>query len=325
MASLQDNFGRQLSYLRLSLTDICNFRCGYCLPDGCHIVDKNFLSLDEIRRLITAFAELGMKKIRLVGGEPTIRKDFIEIAQLISQIPGIKELALTTNAYHLLSKYQDYYNAGIRHINVSIDSLKPEIFHNITGHNCLPKLLQAIEKTQQIGFDSVKINTILLKDINHSEIDDFIEWAKNTDLSIRFLELMETGLNKAYFHRHHVNSDIVRSKLIDNGWNKCPRKATAGPAEEYYHAEYIGRVGIIAPYSKDFCLNCNRLRMSSRGALHLCLFTDISYSLRDLLQHDEQKAELKMKIQKLLHHKKEAHALHNNKTGLTDTIASIGG
>lgn len=322
---MQDNFGRAFYYLRLSITDMCNFYCGYCLPDGYIKKDKNFLSIEEIRRLAVAFVELGVKKIRLTGGEPTIRKDFCDIAATLSQVPGIKKLALTTNGYHLNKNISDYKRAGIDSITVSVDSLIPEKFYQITNHNCLEEILSGIMAAQQLRFKEVKMNVVLLKDINIDEIESFIEATRSATISIRFIELMQTGSNLAYFRQHHIKADFIAETLRINGWQPVPRQFDAGPAIEYQHADYQGRIGIIAPYSKNFCTTCNRLRVSAQGALGLCLFGNIDYSLRHLLQSDQQLADLKQFIINKLPFKLESHYLHEGNTGMNNHFASIGG
>ncbi|MCP4474083.1 MAG: GTP 3',8-cyclase MoaA [Gammaproteobacteria bacterium] len=325
MTPLQDNFGRQFSYLRLSVTDLCNFRCGYCLPNGCQVKDRDFLTLAEIRRLVTAFAQSGIKKIRLTGGEPTVRRDLIKIITQIRHTAGIEQLALTTNGYCLAQQAENFYQAGLDSINVSIDSLNPVKFHRITGHNKLAKILTGIDRAQAIGFKKIKVNVVLLKTINDDEVENFLEWAKESAITVRFLELMQTGNNRAYFNKHHLSTDGVKKRLLLTGWQQQKRALTAGPAMEFSHPDYLGRIGVISPYSKNFCTTCNRLRVSARGALHLCLFAETGYALRSLLQHDEQQAELTERIAVLLNHKTAAHSLHQGMTGITTHLATIGG
>ena len=323
---LEDKFGRRFPYLRLSVTDMCNFRCTYCLPDG-YQKDHNdtFLTVPEIRRLVTAFAEMGTWKIRLTGGEPTVRKDFLEIARTVNGIDGIRKLAFTTNGYKLPQRAQDYYNAGLRAINISIDSLDPRRFHEITGHNRLEEVVDGVQAALDTGFDAVKINTVLLKGLNDDELDGFLCFVENRPVSLRFIELMQTGDNLSYFRRHHIPATIVKEKLQARGWELRERHIGAGPAIEYAHPDYKGRIGIIAPYSKDFCKSCNRLRISARGGLHLCLFGAGGYDLRPLMQDDEQKEELKEKIMTLMNFKKSSHFLQDGDTGVRQNLASVGG
>ena len=323
---LADSFGRRFPYLRLSVTDICNFRCSYCLPDGYKKSGcEPFLSREEILRMVRAFAGLGVWKIRLTGGEPTVREDFIDIARSIAEIPGISRLVFTTNGYRLPERAQDYYNAGLRAINISIDSLRPDQFKKITGHDRLEEILDGVQASFDAGFDSVKINTVLLKGLNDGELDHFIDYVADKPLSLRFIELMRTGGNQDYFKTHHLPGEAVTERLLARGWSVLPRKEGAGPAIEFEHPESLGRIGLIAPYSKDFCKTCNRLRVSAKGALHLCLFGEGGYSLRNYLQQDDQIEELQKKILQLMNFKRETHFLHQGDSGATPHLASIGG
>ena len=323
---LQDTFGRRFSYLRLSITDACNFRCQYCLPNGYKKTSKEpFLSVDEIRRLVTALAELGMWKIRLTGGEPTLRREFEEIASTISLIPGVKKMAFTTNGYRLARSAQEFYNAGLRAVNVSVDSLDPETFHKTTGQNKLKDVLDGIQAAEDVGFESVKINAVLLKDFNESSLNSFLNFIREKKCDVRFIELMQTNENKAYFNEHHVSAQIMREKLIAQQWKLKPREEAEGPAEIWQHPEFLGRIGLIAPYATGFCSTCNRLRVSSLGHLRLCLFGVGGIHLRPLLQNDSQKEELKQLMIQSLTTKKESHYLQQGNSGDTPHFASIGG
>lgn len=323
---LTDTFGRHFPYLRLSLTEACNFQCSYCLPNGYHARKQDsFLTKSEINRLVRGFVDLGVWKIRLTGGEPTIRPDFIGIAEELSAIGGIKKLAFTTNGYKLPERAQSYFNAGLRHINVSIDSLNPDRFAMITGHRRLDGILDGIAECQRLGFESIKVNAVLLKGFNHDELDRFIDFVSHQNISLRFIELMRTGENKDYFDAHHLSGSYVSDFLLEEGWRIAPRQEGAGPAIEFVHPSSIGSIGLIAPYSKDFCKTCNRLRVSAKGNLHLCLFGELGYSLRTLLQEDSQKDELQDKILSLLKYKRETHFLHQDDAGMTPHLASIGG
>ncbi len=326
MSELQDTHGRRFSYLRLSITDVCNFRCQYCLPNGYKKnADRSFLSAEEIVNLTTGLAGLGMWKVRLTGGEPTVRKDFAEIAARVSSVPGIRKVAATTNGYVLADNAMLWRQAGISAINVSIDSLDRRTFHAITGHDYLPRVLAGVEQAKAAGFASIKINTVLLKGCNDGEIDSFLGWIKNQPVSLRFIELMQTGDNLEYFKKHHLSGAETEKQLTKRGWQKIRREEGEGPAQEFSHPDYQGRVGIIAPYSKDFCQTCNRLRVTARGDLRLCLFGSGGHSLRHLLQSPDRRPELQQTIIRLLSHKAPKHLLHFGQTGATPQLASLGG
>lgn len=321
-----DPSGRSFQYLRLSITDVCNYRCSYCLPNGyVEETPRHFLSLKEIRNLVSAFSELGLWKVRLTGGEPTVRKDFASIAATISAIPGIRKVATTTNGYQLAKHAQLWRDAGISAINVSVDSFNRENFHKITGMDHLPQVLLGIDAAEKAGFDEIKINTVLLKDLNHAELNQFLEFVKHRNISLRFIELMETGDNQKYFQAHHLSSSSVIHTLHENGWQLTGKKLASGPAQEFSHPNYLGKIGIIAPYAKDFCNSCNRLRVTARGDLRLCLFGNSGFNLRHLLQSSDQKHELQNLITTLLQQKAATHLLHFHQSGATKNLSSLGG
>lgn len=326
MQALVDRHGRTFPYLRLSLTEACNYRCSYCLPDG-YVADgrPRFLALDEIARLVRAFAALGMRKLRLTGGEPSLRKDLPAIIAAVSAVPGIRRVALTTNGCNLPRHVRLWRDAGLTALNVSLDSLDPERFHAITGHDRFAEVTQGVEQALTLGFDAVKLNAVLLRDRNDDELPAWRDYLRDRDVTLRFIELMQTGDNRAFFERHHVRAEALENQLLDDGWQLVPRAADAGPAREYAHAGYRGRIGIIAPYSKDFCASCNRLRVTARGDLRLCLFGDFGIALRPLLQSDGDHDTLVARISTQLGLKAAGHGLHQGLTGITPHLASIGG
>ncbi len=330
MEILEDSFGRQFPYIRMSITDVCNFKCGYCLPNG-YRIDKNdtrkFLHLDEIKRLAKSFAELGVLKVRITGGEPTVRKDFYDILKVLKIDSGIKKVSITTNGYQLNKKAKYLVESGLDGINISIDSLKRETFKNITSHDRLPEILDGIKNLQDLGFKNIKINAVLLNGINSSK-EDFEMWSdfiKVNEIDFRYIELMRTGDNLDYFNKYHVSSKVFKDYLINNNWIFQTRGRDAGPALNYIHPNFKGKFGIIAPYSKDFCKTCNRLRITSRGDLRLCLFGNTGISVRHLLQKDDQLSELKDLILKQMQFKKESHYLELGDTGSTKNLSKTGG
>ena len=325
MKVLKDSFGRKFPYLRLSVTEVCNFRCTYCLPNGYQKTDRDFLTLPEITRLATAFAELGTHKIRLTGGEPTVRRDLIEIARAVSNIPGIRTVALTTNGYNLKENARAFRDAGINALNVSVDSLDSERFHAITGQDKLTHVLEGIEAAKVAGFTNIKINSVLLKEVTDHTLPEFLLWIQREALSVRFIELMQTGENLAFFKQHHIGAGVIIQQLLEHGFVPELRKPDSGPAQEFTHPDYAGKIGIIAPYSKDFCKSCNRLRVTSRGKLMLCLFGEGGYDLRSYLQADDQREELIDAIASALHFKHETHYLQQGITGSTPHLATLGG
>lgn len=323
---LSDTFGRTFPYLRLSLTEACNFRCGYCLPDGYRADGRpGFLDVDEVRRLVDAFARVGLRKVRLTGGEPTLRKDLDAIIETVAAVPGIERVVLTTNGTRLPRHVDTWRAAGLTGLNVSVDSLDAARFHAITGHDRLPEILEGIERALSLGFESVKLNAVLLRDVNDAELPRWLDYIRERPVAVRFIELMRTNDNVAYFERHHLRAEGIERTLRDAGWIRRVRAPDAGPAIEYLHPDYAGRIGVIAPYSRDFCTTCNRLRVTARGDLRLCLFGDAGTSLRPLLQRDEDREALVDAIAVQLRLKAAGHGLHMGDSGATPHLASIGG
>ena len=330
MKTLTDTFGRKFPYIRLSITDVCNFKCGYCLPNG-YQIDKSdnrtFLAAEEIGRLSKALSELGVYKIRLTGGEPTVRKDFFEIVKLIKSNSGIKKTVITTNGYHLDKLAHKIKDSGLDGINISIDSLNRNIFKEVTSHDRLPEILKGIEILQNLNFKNIKVNAVLLKGINDSE-KDFNEWAKfieNNKIDFRYIELMQTGDNLDYFRKYHISASKFTDYLNKNNWVIQTLGKDAGPSKNYIHSEFKGKFGVIAPYSKDFCKSCNRLRITAKGDLRLCLFGNTGINIRHLMQKDDQLEELKDLILKQLNFKKESHYLELGDTGITKNLSTTGG
>jgi len=324
---IKDNYNRTFPYLRLSITDICNFRCNYCLPNGYKCASREkYLSLDEIRNLINGFVALGVKKVRLTGGEPTIRQDIFEIIEILSSYSEIEEIALTTNGYKLPKILDKLADSKLKKINISVDSLDNDKFYKITKHNKLEIVLDGLQKALDKKLIT-SMNVVLLKDINDCEIDDFLEFAKHREISVRFIELMRTNDNLDFFNKHYMNPEFISKRLLKNGWKDKARCNLAGPAIKFTHPDYRGSIGIISPYMEDFCKGCNRLRVSSRGELHLCLFGDknSTFSLRPYLQKSSQKDELVKLVTKTLSFKKETHFLKEEYSGTTNHLSLLGG
>ena len=330
MNMLKDKFGRKFPYIRLSITDVCNFKCGYCLPNG-YQKDKSdnrkFLSSEEIERLAKGLSELGVSKIRLTGGEPTVRKDFFDIVKILKNKSGIKKTVVTTNGYRLDQIAEKLVESDIDGINISIDSLNREIFKRITGHDRLPEILKGIEKLQKLNFKNIKINAVLLNRIKSTE-KEFNEWSnfiKSNEITFRYIELMQTGDSVEYFKKYHVSSKIFIDYLNENNWIFQTHGKDSGPSKNYINPGYKGKFGLIAPYSKDFCKSCNRLRITARGDLRLCLFGNTGINIRHLIQREDQLDELKDLILKQLQFKKESHYLELGETGLTNNLSQTGG
>tara|TARA_B110000114_G_scaffold180796_1_gene217175 strand:- start:94 stop:1074 length:981 start_codon:yes stop_codon:yes gene_type:complete len=326
---MSDSFGRSFPYIRLSITDVCNFKCGYCLPNGYFKVENKpgFLNLDEISNLVAAFTKLGVSKIRITGGEPTVRKDFFEVLRNIKSEHKINNLVITTNGYKLNEIAEELIATGINGINISIDSLDRNKFKEITGKDRLPQILEGINILQNKGFKNIKVNAVLLKNVNDS-LEEFQNWERfinNNEIDFRYIELMQTGDNLEYFKKYHISASNFRKYIESTDWKEISQIRDAGPSINYVHSKLKGKFGIIAPYSKDFCSTCNRLRITAKGELRLCLFGNTGANLRPYLQNQNQKDELVELILKQLRFKKESHYLETGNTGITPHLASIGG
>lgn len=325
--TLEDTFGRRFEYLRLSLTDRCNFRCTYCLPQG-YRKDPSLpaeLSREELRRAVAGFARLGLWKLRLTGGEPTVRPDFDDIVRDMAGVDGIRRIAMTTNGYRLAERAQSWREAGVDAVNISIDTLDRENFARITGHDRLEAIVDGVDAALDAGFDAVKINSVLMRSLGGDSWDKLLAFIADRPVSWRFIELMRTNDNVTFHDGEATPGGAIAERLAQTGWTRIERSAGSGPAVEYVHPDFAGKIGLIAPYSAGFCDSCNRLRLSSRGKLQLCLFGEQGLDLRHLLQDDDQQDELVARIRAAMPAKPRAHRLSDGNSGATPHLASIGG
>lgn len=325
MERLQDRFGRRFSYLRLSVTEACNFRCTYCLPDGYRkIAPHDFLRVDEAKRVAAAFVGLGARKVRLTGGEPSLRKDLPELIAAVAAT-GVETVALTTNGWVLKREIGAWAAAGLTQVNVSVDSLDRESFARVTGHDRLEDVLAGVERALDLGLARVKLNAVLLKDLAARGFDDFADYLRTRPISVRFIEVMRTGDNAAFFAAQHAPGSVLRDWLAARGWQAQARGGDDGPAIEFAHPDYRGRFGLISPYAPGFCDSCNRLRVTARGQLRLCLFGDGGVDLRDLLQADADDEDLRARIVAAVAGKAARHYLHEGLVGDARHLAQMGG
>jgi cyclic pyranopterin phosphate synthase len=305
---------------------VCNFRCTYCLPDGWKKTGPlSFLRPDEIANLAAGLAGVGVEKIRLTGGEPSVRADLPDILRGLAAVDGIAKIAMTTNGWNLDRKAKIWRAAGLTHLNVSVDSLDPETFQAITGHDRLVSVLRGVDKALALDFAGVKINAVLLKSTAEAGFVTWADYVRDRPVAVRFIELMRTSDNADYFSANHVRGTVVQDWLSANGWSPWPRASDGGPALEYSHPGYAGRIGIIAPYSPGFCDGCNRLRVTARGKLRLCLFGEGGHDLRDLLQDRKDGDALHERIVQALAGKAAGHRLHENRPGDLRHLAELGG
>ncbi len=326
MARLTDGHGRRFYYLRLSVTEVCNFRCAYCLPDGYQKdAGASFLDLDEVGRVASAFAELGVAKVRLTGGEPTARSDIGRLIERVASTPGVSKVALTTNGWNLAKHADAWRDAGLTALNVSIDSLDRDRFEKITGHARLDEVVAGVDRALSLDLASVKVNAVLLREHAEAEFRAFADFVRERPVAVRFIELMRTRDNAAYFSDQHLSGQTLKAWLEREGWIPRTRAFDDGPAVEYVHPDHAGRLGLIAPYGPGFCDSCNRLRVTARGKLRLCLFGDGGIELRDLLQADADRDALIERIVAAMGGKAAGHRLAENDPGDTRHLAQLGG
>ncbi|MFO7952310.1 MAG: GTP 3',8-cyclase MoaA [Bacillota bacterium] len=285
--SLNDGQGRKHDYLRISVTDRCNLRCVYCMgEEGIEQTSHDsILSYEEIHRVVLAGAELGISKIRITGGEPLVRKDLVKLIRLISETPGIEDLAMTTNAQLLPRFAASLKEAGLNRVNVSLDSLNPDKYKKITRCGELKGAMAGIEAALAHGLQPVKLNTVLMRGVNDNEILDFLMLAKEKPLHIRFIEYMPIGGHDQSYHDHYLPLSFVEKTAAKAGLplSPVPLPGGAGPAEAYTIPEGKGSIGLIHPISKHFCSSCNRLRLTSEGTLKACLYWQDEKSVRPAL------------------------------------------
>lgn len=323
---LTDGFGRRFRYLRLSVTEVCNFRCTYCLPQGWKPGSgRAFLSVEEIGRLAEAFAQLGLSKVRLTGGEPTVRKDFTAIVARTAAIAGLDKIAVTTNGWNLDRRVDAWRSAGLTHLNLSLDSLDAEGFRRITGHDRLDDILRGLDRALEAGFEAVKINAVLLRATQQGGFASWAAFVRDRPVTVRFIELMRTADNADYFRNHHVSGETLRSWLLAEGWSPVEAPFDGGPAREFSHPDHAGRLGLIAPYTAGFCDGCNRLRVTAHGRLRLCLFGNGGEDLRDLLVSDGQRDELIARVRSAMSGKAAGHRLGQGDPGDLSNLAQLGG
>ena len=309
-APLVDNFGRHINYLRLSVTDRCNFRCTYCMPEKMTFLSHNeVLSFEEIERITRIFVKLGVSKLRITGGEPLIRHNIETLLGKLSAIEGINELAVTTNGSQLTNKAKAIRNAGVNSINISIDSINPKKFNAITRVGNIEKVLSGINAAITVGFERIRLNAVILRGKNDDEVLPLTRFAIDHKVNIVFIEEMPLGqVNTAGKPLEFVSCDEIFKQLTARyHLVKETSSKQAGPARYWRIADTDTHVGLITPHSNNFCSSCNRLRITAEGRLLLCLGNEHSINLRDHLRTGSTDDELTNRILSALTLKPERH------------------
>lgn len=286
MSALVDGFGRTVRYLRISVTDRCDYRCVYCMAEEMTFLPRaQLLTLEEIATLSQAFVELGVEKIRLTGGEPLVRQGVLTLVQKLAELEGLRELAMTTNGSGLVKHADALRQGGLDRLNISLDSLKPERFKALTRTGDLNQVIAGICAARCAGFQSIKLNAVLLKGRNDDEIIDLVNFARDEQVDISFIEEMPLGaISEHNRGETFLSTDAVR-EIIENHYPLLPTtETTLGPSRYYRMADSQSRIGFISPHSHNFCAACNRVRVTAEGRLLLCLGNEHSVDLRAVMR-----------------------------------------
>jgi len=293
---LMDRFGRMHDYLRISVTDRCNLRCVYCMPEeGMEFEpEARLLTFDEIAEVVRIVAGLGVRKLRLTGGEPLVRKHLDQLVSRLSIIPGIEDIALTTNGIYFAGKADKLRAAGLTRVNISLDSLRADRFALITRGGDIRRVLESIEAAYRVGLAPIKLNVVLMKGINDDEIDDFLQMTMERAVQVRFIEYMPIGHQDEGWKNKYVPLSTVLERCAARGWPAEPTAAVYGngPAQNYRLAGAQGSFGLIHPVSDHFCQTCNRLRLTADGNIKPCLYWSDEFNVRPLLGDDVAVEEL---------------------------------
>ena len=287
--SLTDEFNRTVDYVRISVTDRCDFRCVYCMAEEMTFLPKKeVLTLEEIQLVAQAFVELGVKKIRLTGGEPLVRHGIVDLVSQISQLPGLDELNMTSNGSQLTKLAQPLKQAGLGRINISLDSLNEQRFKQMTRTGQLDQVLAGIDAAKAAGFESIKINTVVLKDSNQDEIMDLVAFIRQKQLDISFIEEMPLGQISSHDRAENfMASDEIREIIAKTHEIYACEEKTGGPSAYWRFADgHKSRIGFISPHSHNFCESCNRVRVTVQGRLLLCLGNEHSVDLKSVLRNN---------------------------------------
>jgi len=323
---LIDRFGRTIEYVRLSVTDRCDLRCFYCMPKGFRDFQEpdHWLTFDEIERVMGAFARLGVRRVRLTGGEPLVRKGLPDLARRLAALPGVEDLSLSTNCTRMARHATDLHAAGISRINVSLDSLRPERFRQITGGR-LDKVMDGLMAASAAGFAPIKINMVVMGGVNDDEVGDMVEFCIEHGFTLRFIETMPMGDTGRSASDHYLDLREVRRRL-ERRFDLVPGVMPGGgPARYVQVAGTDLRIGFITPISQHFCETCNRVRLAADGTLYMCLGQEHNLALRPLLRGGADDAELEQAIRRAIDLKPERHEFREKPGQVVRFMSMTGG
>jgi cyclic pyranopterin phosphate synthase len=328
METLRDGYDRLIDYMRISVTDRCNLRCVYCMPaEGVRAIPwKHFLTYEEIVRIVAVAARLGVKKIRLTGGEPLVRRDLSALVKSLNAIRGIEEISLTTNGLLLGRQATALARAGLKRVNVSLDSLRSDRYREITRGGDLRHILEGIHEAERAGLTPVKINMIAIRGINADELEDFARLTRYTPYQVRFIEFMPITPEKRWAEGSYVPSHEIRQRISAIGSITPVRMRKCGPARYYRFDGAPGVIGFISAVSHHFCGECNRVRLTCDGKLRLCLFSNQTVDLKTPMRSGASDADLEALMRAAIESKPRRHAMGRTASfeGLGH-MSSIGG
>ena len=315
-ALLKDSYGRAIRDLRVSVTDRCNFRCFYCLPHGSleeTAPKEALLTYEEIEAAVEVFASLGVEKIRLTGGEPMLRRDIETLVAKLARVPGVRDLALTTNGFNLAERAAGLRAAGLERVTVSLDSLKRAAFTEITGVDVLARVLEGIRAAQRVGLNPVKLNAVIVRGHNEAEVADFAAFAREHGVGVRFIEYMPLDSGHDWSRERVVSGAEIR-QAINEHFPMVARRGERGSetATRYRFADGApGEIGIIAPVTEPFCGACSRIRLTADGQIRTCLFSKVEHSLRDVIRSGATRAETADYIRSVVLKKEPRHYIND--------------
>lgn len=311
---LRDSFGRPITDLRLSVTDRCNFKCVYCKPqlEGLWVHRSELLTFEELERLARLFVSLGIEKIRITGGEPLVRHQVETLIARVARIEGLRDLCMTSNAYILAEKIDALQQAGLQRVTISLDTLNAQKFKAITGRDSFQKVLEGIDAAVAAGLHPVKVNAVIMRDINDDELIDFVRFARNKNIVFRFIEFMPLDADHQW-SQHRVVRLEEMVETISSFKKLVPLAAhsLSETARRYRFEDGIGEIGIIAPVSHPFCGHCSRVRLTADGKIRTCLFSVLEHDVRALLRGGADDNEIKSFIQRVVDQKEERHHIND--------------
>lgn len=327
MGLLVDPFGRRVEYLRLSVTDRCDFRCVYCMTeDPCFLPREQVLHLEELAWIAQAFTELGVTKIRLTGGEPLVRTDCDRLVSLLGKLPGLKDLSMTTNGSRLTKFAKPIFDAGLTRLNISLDTLNPTLFTQLTRNGKLERVIEGIDAAIAAGFERIKINVVILKQQNDNEVIDLVDFCRERSLDIAFIEEMPLGEIDERKRARHCSSDEVKAIIEARYPLTLSDKRTGGPARYYTMANSPIHIGFISPHSHNFCHECNRVRVTVEGQLLLCLGNEHAVDLKSIVRKFPGDIErLKAAILTGINLKPKQHEFNHNAVQILRFMNATGG